>query len=185
MGSIFIYIKPKNPDLLQFVPSFTEYRESRLRETGLSDYVDKHWESMWTEVDQQQKKIRKARRTARKRAQLVNAPGPVRGSLNNSTFQNRIPMGYPRIQRGPAAQLNSRGTVLHMQHPHQYTDYAKLIKRQRKPKVVQRVSGKKDTKVSTTQLTAAQSVRQPVSEVQRVSNPWIQTTVGLRQNPFK
>ena len=99
MGSVFIYIKPNNPDLLHFVPSFTEYRESRLKKTGLSDFVDRHWESMWTEVDQEQKKIRKARRTARKRAQLARVPGPVRESLNNTTFQNRIPMGYTRIKR--------------------------------------------------------------------------------------
>ena len=59
-------------------------------------------------------------------------------------------MGYLRIQRGPAAQLNSRGTVLHMQHPHQYTDYAKLAKRQKKPKVVQYAKRKKNTRINTT-----------------------------------
>ena len=189
MGSIFIYIKPNNPDLLKFVSSFTEYRESRLRETGLSDFVDKHWESMWTEVSQQQKKIRKVRKKARQRVQLTKVPGPVRGSLNNTTFQNRIPIGNQRIQRGPAAQLNSRGTVLHTQHPHQYTDYAKLVKRQRVPKVVQRKQPRSrwtSVRANNPGVTPQQIMNVPSSPLQRVNNkPWVQTSMGFRQNPFK
>ena len=93
-------------------------------------------------------------------------------------------MGYPRFQRGPAAQLNSRGTVLHTQHPHQYTDYAKIAKRQRKPKVMQRPKPVKGRGFKP-RVSAAQIMRPAISPCQRVQKPWIQTTVGWQQNPFK
>ena len=53
MGSIYIYIKPNNPDLKHFVSSYVEYRELRLYEMGLSNVVDTHWQSIWQEVKNQ------------------------------------------------------------------------------------------------------------------------------------
>ena len=46
LSSIYFYIKPNTPDLKHFVPSFVEYRESRLQETGLTTTIDNHWQSI-------------------------------------------------------------------------------------------------------------------------------------------
>ena len=67
MGSIFVYIKPNNPDLLNYAPSFVEYRKSRLRQTGLTDFIDKSWNDVWADMEKKKKKIRGSRRTQRQR----------------------------------------------------------------------------------------------------------------------
>ena len=120
----------------KFVPSFVEYRESRLQEAGMTKVIDTHWQSIWEEVKNEQQKIKRVRKEVKLQAVLQQVSGPVRGQLNNSTFQNRIPMGYPSGKVGPAAQLNSRGQGLQSQH--QYTDYTQNLRNSRNQKVLQR-----------------------------------------------
>ena len=85
LGSVFAYIKPNNPDLLKYYPSFTHYRISRLRELGLADRIDAQWDGMFIEWNNQRKKIATARNRARILAQAARCGGPVRGPLNSST----------------------------------------------------------------------------------------------------
>ena len=124
MSSIYIYIKPNTPDLRHFVSSFVEYRESRLQEAGLTTVVDTHWQSIWEEVKNERQKVRQKQRQAKIQEVLHQVRGPVRGALNKTTYQHRLPMGYPSDKVGPAAQLNTRGQHLQTQNPHQYTDYS-------------------------------------------------------------
>ena len=142
LGSVFVYIKPNNPDLLKYFPSFTEYRISRLKESGLSDKIDSQWDAMFSEWDNQRKKVARVRNRNRILAQAARCSGPVRGPLNSSTLQNRLPLGNPSNLVGPAAQLNSRGVKMHHRPLNfsEYTNYNSSHKRvnmkHKKPKFV-------------------------------------------------
>ena len=164
MSSIYIYIKPNTPDLKYFVPSFVEYRESRLQEVGLSKAVDTHWQSIWEEVKTEQQQIRQNQKRAKIQAVLHQVHGPVRGALNKSTFQNRLPVVHSSEKVGPAAQLNSRGQHLQTQHHHQYTTYPQTSQNQS--------SQPTESNRNNNQM--------PISQ----ENPWIRTTMGWKQNPF-
>ena len=117
LNSIFIYIKPNNPDLLKFVPTFTAYRESRLRESGLSDKVDKHWEDIWKEEKEQSNKVKRSRKNSVKLTQASFLQGPVRGSLNRTSRQHRLPN---RINVNKMSIKPTR---------HVYTDYRVRVKK--------------------------------------------------------
>ena len=192
IGSIFIYIKPNNPDLYKFVSSYTTYRESRLRESGLSDKIDQHWEAMWNEVNKQQKKVRRQRRNASRQSQAAQIHGPVRAPLNRSTFQNRLPMNNSGPHIGPAAQLASRGRVMHRYNhpPQQYTDYRRISQSQRNErKNCSYRSSQPDrfnplNKNNFSNQRVSHHVSAPVQRAPS-TKPWVQTSVGLQQNPFK
>ena len=79
LSSIYFYIKPNTPDLKQFVPSFVEYRESRLQEAGLTTAIDNHWQSIWQETKDEQRKITTRRKAAKIQAVLHQVHSPVRG----------------------------------------------------------------------------------------------------------
>ena len=162
MGSIYIYIKPNNPDLKYFVSSYIEYRESRLHEMGLSNVVDTHWQSIWQEVKNENQKIKQKQKQAQIQAVLHQVHGPVRGALNKTTFQHRLPMGHPSGKVGPAAQLNSRGQHLQTQNPQQYTNYNE-----------NRIQAQQSRNDVVTNQTQTQTEKQ-----------WVQTTMGWKQNPF-
>ena len=147
LGSVFAYIKPNNPDLLKYYPSFSQYRDSRLRESGLADKVDAQWDEMFIEWNNQRRKIVTARNRARVLAQAARCGGPVRGPLNSSTVQNRLPLGNPTNLMSPAAQLNSRGVKMHHRPMNfsEYTNYTSSHKRvnikRNKPKFVKTTVG--------------------------------------------
>ena len=75
--------------------------------------------------------------------------------------------------------------MLHTQHPYQYTDYTKIAKRQKKPKVMQRPKPVRKQRINKPRVTSVQIMRPAISPCHRVQKPWIQSTVGLQQNPFK
>ena len=131
LGSVFAYIKPNNPDLLKYFPSFAAYRASRLKESGLANKVDSQWDAMFIEWNKQQKKIARVRNRERIFAQAARSSGPVKGPLNSSTVQNRLPLGNPKNLSGPAAQLNSRGVKMHHRPMNfsRYTNYRSSDKR--------------------------------------------------------
>ena len=131
LGSVFQYIKPNNPDLLKYVSSFEEYRASRRREAGRETGFDSQLDNVWVEWNNQCKKINRARRDNNILAQAAKCSAPIRGPLNTSTFQNRLPLGNPRNSSGPAAQLNSRGVSMHRRPMNfeKYTNYASSYKK--------------------------------------------------------
>ena len=181
LGSIFVYIKPNNPDLLKFVPTYTQYRESRVKESGLTDKIDQHWHDIWTEIDKQQKKVRSARRVNTRLAQSARIHGPVRGPLNRTTFQNRLPISTQHQRTGPSAQWAAQGQSLHRSNKgkYSYTNYQARGIRMRPP------SRPAPRPVASN---VNQRIFPPVARP-RVGNDnnnnFVLTSVGFRQNPYK
>ena len=124
-----------------------EYRASRLRESGLADRIDAQWEAMFVEWDNQQKKVARTCNRDKILAQAARCSAPVRGPLNTSTVQNRLPLGNPANISGPAAQLNSRGLKMHRKPMNfsEYTNYSSSHRRvnvkRNKPKFVKTTVG--------------------------------------------
>ena len=155
LSSIFIYIRPNNPDLLHYAPSFVAYRQQRLRQTGLTDFIDQHWKNVWQDMDKEIKKQKRGRRTIVKRrtfnfnrVQVVSPSQRVtRPARREKLNPHMRPQGQQVFQqRGQSRQQNRR----QFRPKHVYTDYARLGYHLSKGRV-----------------------------------PFVQTTVGMRQNPFR
>jgi hypothetical protein len=127
VSSIYKYIKPANPDLLKFRHSHWSYKQSRMKEVGLSTHDERPREDLLLAVKQERDKIRSVfDRQALARIIAARAQGPVRGSLNKTSHQQRsIP---PNVPGGPASQLNARFDPKYANaRPKPYTDYSKSI----------------------------------------------------------
>ena len=133
--------------------------------------IDNHWQSIWQETKNERQKITKSRKAAKIQAILHQVNGPVRGALNKSTFQNRIPMGHPPGKAGPAAQLNSRGRHLHTQNPHQYTNY-------------QKISTVEQAQIPSREKPNAVEPQPTHPVVPQQKTTWVHTTMGWKKNPF-
>ena len=73
IGSVMIYIRPNNPDLLQFVNSTIEYKELREKEGGKLDKREKELSDLQLEIVKQDNKKRKGNKTSKvmKRAAII------------------------------------------------------------------------------------------------------------------
>ena len=91
LSSIFVYIKPNNPDLLHYVPSFASYRKQRLRNLDSSDFIDRHWNEVWENIDKENSKKRRGRRTAIAQIRAALRPGSKRISRKKAKASRFIP----------------------------------------------------------------------------------------------
>ena len=80
IGSVMIYIRPNNPDLLKFVNSTIEYKELREKEGGKLDKREKDLSDLQLEINKQNKKGRKGNRISKvlKRASVVSGTSNTR-----------------------------------------------------------------------------------------------------------
>ena len=191
LSSIFVYIRPNNPDLLHYAPSFVEYRKQRLRETGLTDFIDRHWRDVWKDMDKEIKKQKRGRRAAVKRTE--SALG--KGNRAVGQFQ-RQQVGLGQSGHGqvvqPQGQQVSPFRGQPMQHFHGH---------QMRPQAYSQ-GGRQGAPWMRSQLRP--QGRPPVQHRMRKPNPhqytnyarigffparsrvsWVKTSVGMRANPFR
>ena len=90
IGSVMIYIRPNNPDLLKFVNSTIEYKELREKEGGKLDKREKDLSDLQLEIEKQNKKGRKGNRVSKvlKRASVVSGTANTRIQPMQSLQQN-------------------------------------------------------------------------------------------------
>ena len=81
IGSVMIYIKPNNPDLLNFVSSSLEYQELRAREGGDLDKREKHLTDLQLEIVKQSNKSKRGNKIGK-----VVKKAAVIASANNATI---------------------------------------------------------------------------------------------------
>ena len=158
IGSVLIYVKPNSPDLLKFVTTFSEYRESRLRDMGLVDKLGKYWDSIFTEVKTQSNKRNRAVQQQRIVGQVAQCQAPVRGAINN-------------LVRGTVARTAASFTNMHRRPVvHQYTDYSTWV------------NGRNPAAPAGTGHTWPLG-RIPPARV--AANPPVLTSVGWLSNPYR
>ena len=64
-----------------------------MKRVRLIDKIDSQWDAMFSEWDNQRKKVATVCNRNRILAQAARCSGPVRGPLNSSIIQNRLPFG--------------------------------------------------------------------------------------------
>ena len=155
LSSIFIYIRPNNPDLLHYVPSFVTYRQQRLQQSGLTEFIDQHWKNVWQDMDKEIKKQKRGRRTTAKRSLFTFNRAQMPSHSQRTTLPMRQVGPCPRMQPQRQQVVRHWGQARQQQQQrarpkHVYTDYARLGYHQTRGRV-----------------------------------PFVRTTVGFRKNPFR
>ena len=164
IGSVQIYIKPNNPDMSRYISSYTEYRRSRLKESGLASQVNKNWEAVWNEIRLEKQKIAKTREVARNLMWASRTQEPVRSVLNQGVIQHRLPQVQQGTQGGPLSARNDAHMAMNRSgiRQHQYTNYTALSEQQ------------------------AEKAEEKQHVYQNTNDPrGVQTTMGWKRNPYK
>ena len=93
IGSVMIYIKPNNPDLLKFVSSSLEYQELRANEGGELDKREKELSNLQLEIIKQDNKRKRGNKIGKaiKKAATIANPG--------NTYIAPINVAHQRIKR--------------------------------------------------------------------------------------
>ena len=129
--------------------------------------------------------MRSARRVNTRLAQSARIHGPVRGPLNRTTFQNRLPISTQHQRTGPSAQWAAQGQSLHRSNnrKYSYTNYQARSIRMRPPS---RPAARPAPRPAASNVN--QRIFRPVARPRvdnNNNNNFVLTSVGFRQNPYK